>query len=272
MVTKSCVICGKEFDAATDSSVVCSAECRKIYQSNYDILTAAGDLDTNSFLTIPIAPDYEINAKLVCRNKTTKQLLKPQRKKTSRFLYYCLRDTQGNSMQKNAISLYTLAVEELREHKEFWLPIPSLDYRYEISIHGVIRNAKTKHILKQDRRGGRVCMRHNGKDVFRSVADLLWEVHGIIKKGRHRHISCFAENHSSKFFFENLKACARFLATKIYYAVRTIHNWLSEGKSTFGDWSVTFIDTDFADVQWNSKGLSYLANRQMKLDKLTGKN
>lgn len=135
-----------------------------------------------NFLTIPDAPRYEINSDLICRVKATGRILTLQNDYKN-FRHYSLRrpDKRG-TFKRSPGTLRRQAVEFAKPQKTF-LPIPSTGSKYEINTRGVVRNARSKKILKRKGHGKCVELWFSGrKAVNRCVADLLWEVHGIIKK------------------------------------------------------------------------------------------
>ena len=219
-----------------------------------------------NFLTIPDAPNYEINSQLVCRNKKTGKILKvcivPHRR-----TYYSLRPPGWkHTLKRSPETLRAQAVEAAKPGKNFE-PIPSLGYRYEINPRGVVRNSATKKILQRKGHGHCVEVHFGeGKYVMRTVVDLLWEVHGIVKLRRFRPTPCYAENAHSKHFFPHMKACARFLAPKFNRAVHTIYCHLCERRTTIGEWKITYVDQHPAEVKWNMHSLGALARRQQKLE------
>lgn len=250
---KTCVICGKEFDARR-RAVSCPA-CRPLY-STYVPLP--------KWLTIPDAPNYEINGNLVVRNKRTGKILKlcvvPHRR-----TYYSLRPPGWkHTLKRSPETLRRQAIEAARPKKSFPL-IPSLGGRYEIDNRGIVRNSLTKKILKIQR--GCIYVFDNcGKFIVRSVNDLLWEVHGIIKKRRSRIIPCYAENKHGKYSFPSAKACARFLAPKLYYSVGRVASFLYKRTKTLGEWTITYLNQNPTEVKWDICGLGALARRQQKLE------
>lgn len=216
-----------------------------------------------NFLTIPDAPNYEINSQLVCRNKRTGKVLKlhvvPKRRS-----YYSLRPPGWKHTLKRAPeTLHRQAVEAVKPKLKFE-PIPSLGGRYEIDTRGVVRNALTKKTIKPVR--GCIYVYKDGKLNSHSVKSLLWEVHGIIKTRRCKPIPCYVENQNQKLFFKSLSACARFLAPKLFYAEKTVAHWLWRRDPTAGEWEITYVDEYPAEVKWNMHGLVALARRQQKLE------
>ena len=193
-----------------------------------------------NFLTIPDAPNYEINSQLVCRNRKTKKLLTLQTDYKN-FKHYSLRVTGSKvCIKRSPRTLRNQAVDAANPQVSFE-PIPSLDYRYEINERGKVRNAQSKQILKTKSRGKCVNL-HLGERKFicRCVADLLWEVHGRIPKRRFRPCPCSAENDTGKFFFPNMKACARFLAPKLFFSVGWIAARLNRREPIIDGWKITY--------------------------------
>ena len=221
----------------------------------------------NDWLTIPDAPNYEINSQLICRNRRTKKLLGINIDYKN-FKYYSLRVSWRTGTVKRSPKTFR-AQAEAAAVKGTFKPILSLGGRYEINKHGVVRNANTKRILK--RKGHGKCVEvHIGRKKFQSfcVTDLLWEVHGQIIKRRYRPQPCFIENAHGKIFFPHLRACARYLAPKISYAVLTVANWLCKRREQIAEWKISYPPKDLSgNVKWNSKGLTALANRQAKCER-----
>lgn len=193
-----------------------------------------------NFLPIPDAPNYEINSQLICRVIKTKYVLKIFHRKNN-SPYYSLRNPEitKHTIKRSPKLLRRQAV--VATQADTFEPIPSTGGKYEINIRGVVRNSKSKHILKQKANGHCVEM-HLGKRIFvmRAIKDLLWEVHGIIKPRRFRPQPCSAENRHGKFFFPNMKACARFLAPQLFLSVRTVSNYLYERKKNIQGWAINF--------------------------------
>ena len=220
----------------------------------------------NDWLSIPDAPNYEINSQLICRNKKTGYILKKHLDKRKRF-YYSVRRQGQKAFCRSPQFLRRVAEAAIR--KDSFAPIPSLGGRYEINERGVVRNTATKKILK--RKGHGKCVEiHAGQRIFimRCVADLLWEVHGIILQRRFRPQPCTFENAHGKFSFPNLKAAARHIAKEISYSLSYVYKFFLDRKPQFDDWKISYPPRDLSgDIEWDSKGLAALAKRQAKLDK-----
>lgn len=108
--------------------------------------------------------------------------------------------------------------------KVWFLPIPSLNYKYEINQLGEVRNVKTKKILK-------------GKSVGKTRASLLWEVFGIIPKRRLKaaKIKVSVTQGKCVFRFNSFTECANFLEPKIFYSKKSLITWMSRRRKQIGD-------------------------------------
>ncbi len=197
----------------------------------------------NDFLPVPDAPQYEINSQLICRNKQTGKILTAIRTEHN-YSYYSLRYPNKRGTIKRAPK--TLRAQALATVKaSTFAPIPSLGCRYEINSRGKVRNTRTKLIIKAKKNHSIMVRLSNGKYVNRAIKDLLWEVHGIIKKRRFRPCPCSAENSSGKFFFPHMKACACFLAKRIFCTVSLIYARLIRRENNIFGWIITYLDDNF---------------------------
>ena len=191
------------------------------------------------FLTIPDAPDYEINSELVVRNKATGHVLKPIIKNGN--AYYRL--TLGGVKFRTAKTFRRQAAEAVTNST--FEPIPSTGNHYEINVTGIIRNALTKKKLKPYNKSVRFFVGHN-QCIYASINSLLWEVFGRIPKKKTK-ISCTVENAHGKHFFPHMVAAAKFLAPKIYLTVGTLKNYFYQRRTEIYGWKITYFDkpTDF---------------------------
>lgn len=185
-----------------------------------------------NFLPIPDAPNYEVNSQFLVRNKKTGRILKTSRGKVF------FRD--GNkAVSRLTVTLRHQAVAAAEGGH--WEPVPTLGYRYEINIHGKLRNAKTKKLLKVRYRSYYdVCV--DGKAKRISIKNLLWETHGIIPT-RHKRtpISIVAECNGVKMYFKTIAALAKYLAPKIFYAVSTLKTHFAARIKSLAGWTFTYI-------------------------------
>ena len=121
---------------------------------------------------------------------------------------------------------------------ENFLPIPSLENQYEINPRGVIRNANTKHILQTF-----VSVKQDGKYISKSTANLLWEVHGERRKDAYqRNIPVSCRKDKEKYFFQSYRECAKFLSSKVNYAMSTVTGFLQHHKGEIGGWKIGYHD------------------------------
>lgn len=114
-------------------------------------------------------------------------------------------------------------------------PIPSLNNLYEINRRGVVRNAKTKRELQP------FIVFANPKTA-RTIASLLWEVHGIKPKGQNtRPISVSCTDQKGKTYnFDSCKECARFLAPKTHFPIKTLEDYMTKRKTEIGEWEIGY--------------------------------
>ena len=220
----------------------------------------------DDFLPIPDAPNYEINSEFICRNRKTGYVLKPQ--KLNGKSYYTVYSVDRQRLKRLPTFLRRLAVGS---REDFYEPIPSTNFRYEINKCGKVRNARTKKVIQERRNRRAVLLRYDGgKQVVRSISNLLWEVYGKVPKRLFKPCPCSAENKHGKHFFPSLTACARFLAPEIFLSAIWSHQRLCNREPTIDEWKITYINETLDDVKWRSSSLSAIAKRQAKLDVQVG--
>ena len=196
----------------------------------------------DDFLTIPDAPNYEINSQLMVRNKKTGRLLKiRQDDYKNKKGYYCL-CIKGKPKSYKAETLRLLAVEfNSARLGEKWVKIPSLNYLYEMTPNGTLRNAKTKRITKKYLIGKQFYyhLSINRKAVNRSLKKLLWETHGEIYIGRHK-IAVTLTKNNQIYNFDSLAAAGRFLTNRVHYAFSTISSFFTKRIAEICGWHITY--------------------------------
>lgn len=186
-----------------------------------------------NFLTIPDAPNYEVNSDLIVRNKKTGRIIKPQYDgRIAVQLHNCKR------IQKQPHTFRRLAKAAL--DKREWFPVPSLNYLYELNKHGLLRRIKSKRLLKLN---NKLCyhISINGKGLKVSRSSLLWEVFGktfcsslpvpttLIKDRRVYH-------------FPSLNQAILFLAPKINYSYGRINDIFKNRLTNFCGWKISYGD------------------------------
>lgn len=155
---KTCVICGKEFDA-TRAKKTCSKECSDELDKRSDLKAAQAanqrrqqlQQAKSGWLTIPDAPDYEINSKLQVRNKVTGHMLKLQTGCKTKHYALTQNTVTGKFLCRSPKSLFRQAVAAVA-NDSFVPLLPPLD-SYEVNKRGVCRNIRTKKIIRPRGRG-----------------------------------------------------------------------------------------------------------------------
>ncbi len=200
----------------------------------------------NDFLPIPSAPGYEINSQGFVRNIRTGKILKSYKHKDrpAPKIYipkYHIRQT-AESLRRQAV------IEHREKDRETsWLPIPSVNGKYEINNRGVVRNTKTKYI-KQTRlcRGCKcVMLSVEGKSVNRGINSLLWEVHGKINSKQHPRIcsvKIIKEKEHHRFKLQ--KDCVKFLCEKENYSEDYVRKKLGRRVEFFCGWQIFYTESD----------------------------
>ena len=200
----------------------------------------------NNFLPIPSAPGYEVNSQGFVRNIHTGKILKTYKHKDRptpkiHIPKYHIRQT-AESLRRQAV------IEHCEKgRKTSWLPIPSIDGKYEINNRGVVRNTKTKKILKPIICNGCKCvnMWRDNKQNQRSINNLLWEVHGITKTKQHPRIcsvKIIKEKEHHRFKLQ--KDCVKFLCEKENYSENYVRKKLGHRVKFFCGWQIFYTESD----------------------------
>ena len=198
----------------------------------------------NDFLTIPEAPNYEINSQLMVRNRRTGKILKSYFYKTwgstNVNLYvnkrYVVSDV--DSLRKNAVAAYN----------DYWAAVPSLNDFYELNPKGILRDAKTKLCLTKCVDGGRKVYRVNinGVECVCGVKELLEEVYDISPAVRG--VPVTLRHNKRAFKFDSLKTAARFLNERTEIKVGTLLGYLSQRVTEIGGWNIKYGIEQLCDV------------------------
>ena len=210
----------------------------------------------NDFLTIPNAPDYEINSKLVCRNKITDKFLKPDIRHGKRgdYIYYRL------IVDKKIIRL---SAKTLRN--KAWAPfdkrifylVPSLDGKYEVTRTGVLRNVKSKRILKPKKIGIYQIQKPNGKIISISLVKIFWEVFGVLPpKSSNTTKPVIVSQGNRCYYFDKKSAAAKFLAPIVFLSKSTIQACLSQRRKEIFGWEINYLEDELPTVGPYIKGAS----------------
>ncbi|MBQ7704495.1 MAG: hypothetical protein IJT73_03575 [Selenomonadaceae bacterium] len=192
--------------------------------------------EISTYLTIPYAPNYEINGKLNVRNKKRGKKLKNQKGVVNLFV-------NGKKMVRSLRQLYMAAIDgyyDVYDNNQ-WSPCSLLKGRYEINGKGELRNVKTKYKLKlgKDRR---YTVRIDGQQICILLQDLLLDVFGIIyKKARNAPRAVILRKDSFAQYFTSLNAAAHWLSNKIHYAPNTLRTYMSKKQKELFGWQIEYL-------------------------------
>lgn len=192
-----------------------------------------------NFLTIPDFPNYEINSALVVRNKKTGYLLKPIYRYNKKYYLLCKNGKNSYCSAKNLRAQALAAVST-----NIWVPVPSLDFKYEFcqAAGGKLRNAKTKQLIQEIRKGHFHSTINNHK-LYVSVTKLRWELFGILPPATSSFPrQCILSKNRQRFFFDSFSAAARFLADKFSYSVRHYRTFFTKREPVICGWRVNYLD------------------------------
>ena len=188
-----------------------------------------------NFSPVPILEGkYEITKSGILRNSKTKHVIKPVPNSNYRLHLH------GKFVR---FSRAFLLFNTFGGGGGF-LPVPSFDYRYEISKKGVVRNAKTKKIIKSRKYCNImiVCLRkNNGKTSFFSVNQLLWEVWGVIpERTSPSPVPVSLSKNAEHYYFPSMRKAAFFLSTKLFYSTHYIRTKFQARLSCIEGWNVRY--------------------------------
>lgn len=207
-----------------------------------------------NFLTIPDAPDYEINSQLIVRKKSNGKILKSYKRPDRNGFTANVRDDKGKHIARDTKTFRRQAVTAVKDnhsHIDWWVTLPSLNFLYEINPRGILRNVKSKHIIKRFVLCGyqffSVRINNNPKHV--SLNSLLWEAHGIIaekKKCTHTPpIANVISDGSTVLNFVSLLDTAAFLSKRVFRSVHTILNKLyREHPNEIYGWNISYSPSE----------------------------
>ena len=138
--------------------------------------------------------------------------------------------------------------------KNEWLPVPSLNYKYELCSDGRIRNIKNKHILKPIETNCYVVY-VNKRRIITTIKSLLWEVHGIVPEiQRLKKIPVTIKKGTDALYFETLRKAAKYLSPKINYHEYSINRFFTKRVAEICGWQITYhLPDDLSQVEY--KGL-----------------
>lgn len=113
---------------------------------------------------------------------------------------------------------------------------------YEMDSAGFIRNKKSGRFLKWwGKYEDRMCLFLGGyKKIHVMKKNLLWLLHGKITSKR-APVPVVATKGYRSLRFDNLRACARYLATVTHYTSDGVYSRFMRRHSTVGDWKIEYL-------------------------------
>ena len=196
------------------------------------------------FLTIPDAPNYEINGYFKVRNKITGKLIRHRMKNAPDSVGgVSLKTKDGGHKVFGLLKAYRTAVDAFLNEDGEWASIESTKNRYEMNIDGVVRNAKSKYIIKPYMSRGVKFYKLliDGKCRHVSLKKLLNEVFGKHYPLRRKSINVILRKDGLAYFFKTMAAGATFLSKKVYFAVGTIKEHMCNREKKIFGWQVTYL-------------------------------
>lgn len=204
----------------------------------------------NNFLTIPDAPDYEINSDLIVRKKSTGRILKATPRIGKNFSTVTLFNN-SKVIKRNVETFRKQAVTAFKDSKiksdDWWQPIPSLNNRYEINPKGVLRNARSKQVLSMQNCKGfhGYALRLNNKSVRRTVKSLLWETHGITcRLSVCPPIATTIVKGAERLYFSTLADLSKFFVCTCNKKFDTVYRYIRRRPAAAYGWNITYHKPD----------------------------
>ena len=197
----------------------------------------------NDFLTIPDAPKYEINSELIVRIKKSGKF-KKQYKRNSGYMFYLF--NAGKKVARSPKTLRAQALAAIRSDS-CWFPVPSLNYLYEFSRNGCLRNAKSKRVLKMTIRGNYKYFSPSvGGNILNVTVDsLMWEIFGVIPVRPHcARIQVVITKDGLVKKFDSLADCSRFFAAFCFIPFRSAQTYLSNRQTVIDGWQIKYLPSD----------------------------
>lgn len=193
------------------------------------------------FLTIPDAPNYEINGYFKVRNKKTGRLISTKKRIGRKTVVASICSNKKN-VKRDVKTFYHQALMNAF-YSDGWYPICSLNKLYEITWLGEVRNAKTKMLLKPilDQN----CLLYNfwidGKVVVRTRRALLNEVFATNIRPKKAPVPVILSKDGLQYYFKNKTAAAKFLEPKVFFNWETIVKRMSNREPTVYGWNVKYL-------------------------------
>lgn len=267
-MTKICIICGKEFDVPRSDKQVCSTECHKERNRRYakksQQVSAPKADKCNDWLTIPDAPNYEINSALQVRNKKTGHLMK--RHNVPECISPCYQVRANNKYVMRIAQSFRQQAEAAVSTQE-WYPVPSLNNLYEFNQQNQLRNAATKKLLKKQKGNEGYCVHLRSRNIRVSVSitKLRWEIFGVLppkKTGIHKPV-IISRGRTTRHCASFLDA-AKFIANAEFYSVAQIQSLLSKRRTEIYGWRINYLEDEIIEIAPYLQGMQKKDPRKNK--------
>lgn len=193
------------------------------------------------YLTIPDAPNYEINGYFKVRNKQTGKFKKKFKSKGyNNFLVTLI---VADKQIKRTLKNWYRQAKEYFLGDEDWALVPSLQNKYELNWKGQLRNATTKINMKVRNIDGNIGYRPflNKKRIWRSQKSLLNEVFGKNLKRKCPPVRCIVSKENVMNFFPTIEKAVKFLSSKVYRREGTITKKMYRRQSEIYGWQITYL-------------------------------
>lgn len=197
----------------------------------------------NDFLTIPDAPNYEINSQLICRNKKTGFILKPKLGHNGEK-YYRVNFAPRKQSERSAKSFRRQAVAAAAQGK--YEPVPSLNNLYEFCCYNnKLRNIRTKKEVPARGRGRAFTVSINKTFFYTSVTMLRWELLGEIPP-RNSGVSkpCFLSKDNIQHYFNSRTEATKFLANTVFFSFSYIWQRIAKREENICGWHVNYLEDE----------------------------
>lgn len=191
----------------------------------------------STYLTIPYAPNYEINGKLKVRNKNTGRLRKTN---ADGCVVFCVK---GKAFCRSLTKVYRAALDNYFGYyaDSRWATCSRLKGLYEVNLGGEVRNAKTKHKLKPSPYNT-YHLTIDGKSVYVPARKLLSEVFGVAcRSALNAKIAVILRKDSFAQYCESIAAAARWLSKKVYYPVSTLCTYIGKRPKELFGWQIEYL-------------------------------
>lgn len=195
----------------------------------------------SEWLTIPDAPNYEINSALQVRNKKTGYLLTPRKIKNhpTEIVKLWVGNHQIIRTPKTFRAQAKAAVAT-----DKWYPVPSLNNLYEFNKRAQLRNAVTKKLLSKHR-DNLYYPRIGKKTVAVSVSSLNWEIFGILPPATSKiKRPVIISKGKTTLYFDRRIAAAKFIAAEEFFVTDHIMHLFGRRTPEICGWQINYLEDD----------------------------